>query len=68
MTTTIIYFQDLNEPAQGRIWQAVQDDLLATGTIEPRQEDELEEAFNSRLQEAIDYYLNCRNVAQEFSI
>ncbi|PIT98375.1 MAG: hypothetical protein COT71_01030 [Candidatus Andersenbacteria bacterium CG10_big_fil_rev_8_21_14_0_10_54_11] len=68
MTKTTIHFQDLKEPAQGKIWQAVQDELLATGGIEPQQPDEDEAAFNDRLQEAVDHYLNCHNFAQEFCI
>ena len=68
MTKTTIYFQDLKEQAQCRIWQAVQDKLLATETIESKQEDETEDEFNDRLQEAIDHHINCRNLAQEFSI
>jgi len=68
MIKTTILFQDLKEPAQCRIWQAVQNNLLATGTIEPKQEDETEEAFNGRLQEAIDYHINCNNLAQQFTI
>ena len=68
MTTTKIYFQDLKEQAQCRIWQTVQDELLSTGTIEPKQEDETEDEFNDRLQEAIDHHINCRNLAQEFCI
>ncbi len=68
MTKTTILFQDLKEPVQCRIWQAVQDNLLATGTIEPKQEDESEDEFNDRLQEAIDHRINGNNLAQEFSI
>ena len=68
MIKTFIHFQDLKEPTQCRIWQAVQDNLLATGTIEPKQEYETEDEFNSRLQEAIDHHINGNNLAQEFSI
>jgi hypothetical protein len=68
MIKTTILFQDLKEPVQCRIWQAVQDHLLATGTIEPRQANETEDEFNYRLQEAIDHHINCNNLAQEFSI
>ena len=68
MIKTNILFQDLKEPAQCRIWQAVQDNLLATGTIEPKQEDESEDEFNDRLQEAIDHRINGNNLAQEFAI
>ena len=45
MTKTTIYFQDLKEQAQCRIWQAVQDKLLVQGLIEPRQDDESEDEF-----------------------
>ena len=68
MIKTTIYFQDLKESAQCRLWQIVQDELLAQGMVEPKQDDESEEAFNNRLQEAIDHHINCRNRAQEFSI
>ena len=68
MIKTTILFQDLKEPTQCRIWQAVQDDLLATETIEPKQEGETEDEFNDRLQEAIDHHINGNNLAQEFSI
>ncbi len=68
MITTTIYFQDLNESLKCRIWQAVQDKLLATGRVEPRQMDESEDDFQARLQEAIDYYLNTHNAAQEYQI
>jgi len=35
MTKTTIHFQDLKEPAQGKIWQAVQDELLARAALNP---------------------------------
>ena len=68
MPKITIYFQDLKESVQCKMWQAVQDELLARGTVEPRQEDEDETAFNERLQEAVDHYLNCHNIAQELCI
>jgi len=68
MTKTTIYFQDLKEQAQCRIWQAVQDELLSQGGVEPIRENENQEEFNDRLQEAIDHHINCRNLAQEFCI
>jgi hypothetical protein len=68
MTKTNIFFQDLKESAQCRIWQAVQNELLAQEIVEPKQENETEEQFEARLQEAIDQHINCRNTAQEFSI
>ena len=68
MTKITIHFQDLKEPVQCKVWQAVQDELLARGTIEPRQTDEPEAVFNERLQEEIDHYINCHNFAQELCI
>ena len=68
MITTTIYLQDLKEAVQCRIWQNVQNELLAQGLIEPQQEDETDEAFDQRLQEQVDYYLNCHNTAQEICI
>ena len=63
-----IYFQDLKESAQGQIWQAVQDQLLAQEMIEPKKDDESEEVFEARLQESIDHYINTHNFAHEYSI
>ena len=63
-----IYFQDLKEPAQCQLWQAVQEQLLSRCTIEPRQEDESEEAFTQRLHEEVDHYINTHNLAHEFMI
>jgi len=63
-----VFFQDLNQDAQARLWQGVQRDLLASGEVEYRGEDETEEKFQERLQEAIDHYINCHNLANEFSL
>lgn len=63
-----IYFQDLKEDTQAELWQAVQKELLASGEVEYRGEDESEEEFETRLQEAIDDYINCHNFAHEFSL
>lgn len=68
MITHTIYFQDLKEDVQGKLWQAVQKELLARGDIEYRREEESEEEFTLRLQEEIDYYINCHNFAHEFSL
>ena len=68
MTKITIYFQDLKEPIQGRLWQAVQNQLLSQGLVEPQQEDENNEAFEQRLQEAADHYINTHNAAQEFCL
>jgi len=63
-----VFFQDLNEDAQAKLWQAVQRELLASGKVEYRTEDETEEEFQQRLQEEIDHYINCHNLANEFSL
>jgi hypothetical protein len=68
MPTITIYFQDLKESSQCRLWQAVQAELLSRGLVEPRQEGESEAAFQARLQEAADDYINTRNFAQEYCL
>ena len=68
MATITIHFQDLKESSQCRLWQAVQAELLSRSLVQPRQEGESESAFQARLQEAIDCYLNTRNLAHEYCI
>ena len=68
MAKVTIYFQDLKESVQCRVWQAVQAELLARGVIEPRQEEESEKTFDERLQSEVDYYLNCYNFAHEYCV
>lgn len=68
MVSVNIFFQDLNHDAQGRLWGAVQRELLARREVEYRGEEETEEEFQQRLQEEIDRYINCHNFANEFSL
>ena len=68
MHTFTIYFQDLKADTQNRIWQEVQRNLLARGDIAYREEDESEAAFEQRLLEETDHYLNCHNFANEFCL
>ena len=68
MAKVTIYFQDLKESVQCRVWQAVQAELLSRGVIEPRQEEESEKTFDERLQSEVDYYLNCYNFAHEYCV
>lgn len=56
-----VYFQDLGEPMQLEIWEDVRSTLLTSGWIEARQEDETERAFERRVFEAVDHYLNTHN-------
>jgi len=63
-----IYFQDLKEDTQQQIWETLQRELLATGDVEYRQEDESEDEFQTRLQEHIDDYINRHNVIHEFCL
>jgi len=46
----------------------VQEELLARGFVDPRQEDEDEEEFSLRLQEEVDCYINCHNIAYGYCI
>lgn len=68
MPAITIYFQDLKESSQCRLWQAVQTKLLAQGLVELRQEGESEDVFEARLQEAVDDYINTHNLAHEFCV
>tara|TARA_B100000315_G_scaffold146425_1_gene135358 strand:+ start:792 stop:998 length:207 start_codon:yes stop_codon:yes gene_type:complete len=63
-----IFFQDLKEDTQGKVWQVVQKELLSRGEVEYKQEDETEEEFSQRLEEETDYYINCHNLANEFCL
>ena len=66
MSRITIQFQDLSERAQCRVWQAMQSELLARGTIQPRQDWESDRSFNERLQSEVDYYLTCYHFAHEY--
>lgn len=68
MAKVNLFFDDLNLDAQSRLWQAVQKELLARREVEYREEDETEEAFQKRLQEAIDDYINRHNQSTEFRL
>jgi len=68
MPQVTVYFQDLKEPVQCRLWQSLQTELLSRGLVEPRQEDESEAAFQARLQSEVDYYLNCYNFTHEYCL
>lgn len=62
MTLSIpVYFQDLSEQWQLLIWEEARSMLLASGWVEPRQEDETASAFERRVFEAVDHYLNTHN-------
>lgn len=63
-----IYYQDLNQDAQDEVWQKVQNELISSGEVEYRNEDETEDEFQNRLNEEIDYYINCHNFVNEFMI
>jgi hypothetical protein len=68
MAKISLFFDDLNWDAQSRLWQAVQKELLARGDVEYRGEEETEDDFQQRLQEAIDDYINRHNQFTEFSV
>ena len=61
-----IFFQDLNDETQWRLWQTVEKELLARGEVEYKEEDETEDEFKRRLHEAVDDYINRHNQANEF--
>jgi hypothetical protein len=68
MASVNLFFDDLNFDAQNRLWRVVQRELLSRGDVEYRGEDETEDEFQSRLQEAIDDYVNRHNQSNEFRL
>lgn len=56
-----VYFQDLGEHLQMEIWEDLRSTLLASGWIEPREEDETDPAFEQRVFEAVDTYVSTHN-------
>ena len=56
-----VYFQDLGDTLQLEIWEELRSTLLASEWIESRQEDETESAFEQRVFEEVDHYLNTHN-------
>ena len=65
MSGITVRFQELSERAQCRVWQAMQSELLARGTVQPRQQWESERSFNERLQPEVGYYLACYHFAHD---
>lgn len=63
-----LYFEDLKLEHQADLWRQVEKELLARGDVEPQGEDEPENKFLSRLDEAVDCYVNTHNVGQEYRI
>jgi hypothetical protein len=68
MAKISVFFDDLNLDAQNRLWRAVLGELLSRGEVEYRDEDETEEEFQRRLQEATDDFINRHNQSTEFSL
>lgn len=68
MARIIIYFQDLKDEAQDEIRQAVRDEFIAEGELEPRRENETQEDFEERLGEVIEDHINRNNFSNEFFI
>ena len=66
--TLLIYFQDLIPEAQTAIWRQVQDELVDQEQVEPRQPEETEAAFEQRVWEAVDHYINTHNQANAFTL
>jgi hypothetical protein len=63
-----IFYEDLKQDTQSKIWQQVQKELLARAMVDYREEDETEEGFQARLEEETDHYINCHNFANEFTL
>lgn len=68
MVSLNIFFDDLDLEAQERVWRKIRQELLASGRVEPKLEDETDEEFQDRLTEETDEYINCRNSANRFEL
>lgn len=68
MVSLNICFEDLDLEAQERLWRQVQRELLSSGQVEPKLEDETEEEFQERLTEETDEYINCHNFTNQFQV
>lgn len=66
MITHTIYFQDLNEETQRKVWNLVEMALIEEGIV--REDGETDEAFLQRVGEETDHYINTHNVANEFRL
>jgi len=63
-----LFYHDLSLTQQAVVWGEVQRELLACGDVEPQEEDESDEDFERRLDEATDYYLNVNNFPVPYEI
>ena len=68
MTEIKIYFNDLAETAQEKLWENLQKALVENGEVSPQGTHETEREFLDRLWEQTDYYLNTNNFANRFLI
>ncbi len=56
-----IFFQDLREETQLEVWEEVRSYLLWAGSIEPQSPEEGMDAFERRVHETVDEYINTHN-------
>ena len=63
-----IYFQDLCPAVQEDIVESLRGYLLAAGEIESREPDEDPAAFERRVWEEVDHYINCHNGGTMFEV
>ncbi len=57
MGRIIIFFSDLNKPAQQAICREVTKELIDRGEVEPQRKGESDVKFERRLEEEMDIYL-----------
>ena len=63
-----ITFQDLREETQMEIWDEVRIFLVCAGYIEPRAEDEEYAAYEHRVNQAVNDYINRHNVSMNYDL
>jgi len=68
MTEIKIYFNDLAENTQEKLWENLQKALVENGEVSPQGTLETENEFLDRLWEQTDHYLNTNNFANRFVI
>lgn len=63
-----ITFQDLRTETQMDIWDEVRIFLVCAGYITPRTEEESDDAYEHRVNQAIDDYINRHNVSFNYDL
>ena len=63
-----ITFQDLREETQMDVWDEVRVFLVCAGYITPRTEEESYDAYEHRVYQAVDDYINRNNLSINYDL